>query len=164
MDAATRQLHLAIELYFQDADLIGVHTLAGAAHTLLRDLVRHRDGPRGSRAQDKAVQPRSRHFVAEMVANAKNFLKHADRDPKDILQFNPNWTDFLIFEAIVMHLELTLTFRKPNTFFLIWLSAKYPDVLLLDRFGDDVLKFKRIFPTLGNPSDQKRTFWAAMNS
>jgi hypothetical protein len=99
-----------------------------------------------------------------MVARAKNFLKHADQDPEDILKFNPNWTDFLIFEAIVMQLELTLRFNDPSTFFLIWLSAKYPNVLLLDRFGEDFLKLKRIFPTLGSPSDQKRTFRAAMNS
>jgi hypothetical protein len=164
IDAATRELHLAIELHFRDADPIGVHALAGSAHTVLRDLLKHRDGPRNSGTPDKDVQPGSQHFVAEMAAKAKNFLKHADRDPEEILEFDPNWTDFLIFEAIVMHLELTLSFSDPNAFFLMWLAAKYPNVLLLDRFGDDFLKLKRIFPTLGTPANQKRTFLAAMNS
>jgi hypothetical protein len=35
LEAATRQLNMAIVSYFQDADPLSVHTLAGAAHRLL---------------------------------------------------------------------------------------------------------------------------------
>jgi hypothetical protein len=41
LDAATRQLDLATNLYFKRADLLGVITLAGAAHQLLADLLCH---------------------------------------------------------------------------------------------------------------------------
>lgn len=164
LDAATRQLHLAIELYFQDADPIGVHTLAGAAHGLLRDLLGHRDGRKGLITQSAHIQPSSLRFVTKMVTDAKNFLKHADRDPNRVLQFNPNSTDFLLFEAIGMHIDLTRDISPSNTFFLIWVSAKYPTVLLLDNIlGDGISELRRLFPALGRPSAQKHTFRTAMN-
>jgi len=164
LDAATRQLHLAIELYFQDADLIGVHTLAGAAHGLLRDLLVHRDGRKGLLTQSTRIQPNRLRFVTKMVTEAKNFLKHADRDPNGVLRFTPNSTDFLLFEAIGMHIDLTRDISRPNTLFLIWVSAKYPSVLLLDNIlGDGISELRRIFPELGRASVQKRTFRLAMN-
>jgi hypothetical protein len=163
LDAATRQLHLAIDLFFQDADPIGIHTLAGAAHGLLQDLLARRDGNRGGLAQTVHVQPDHRQFVATMITEARNFLKHADRDPNGVLQFNSDWTDFLIFEAIRMHIELAGIVSSQSSFFLIWLSAKYPSVLLLDTLlGDSISELRRIFPALGSPSAQRQPFRAAM--
>ena len=165
LDAATRQLHLAIDLFFRDADPIGIHTLAGAAHGILRGLART-TGHSGTRERGSGVERASRRLVESKITDAKNFLKHADRDPTRVLQFHPNWTDFLMFDAIRMHIPLAQTISSPNCFFLIWLSAKYPRVFLLDDFlgGREHLSgLRRIFPSLGDPSVQKRTFRAAMN-
>src|SRR5437773_1934113 len=120
LDAATRQLHLAILLYFQDADALGVHTLAGAAHRLLFDLLVRRDGAASGSETDEGVQSTNCTFLRTMVNNAKNFLKHADRDHDQVLTFNTDWTDFLLYRVIVLHVSLTLTFTAPNTFFLFW--------------------------------------------
>jgi hypothetical protein len=98
-----------------------------------------------------------------MITEARNFLKHADRDPNGVLQFNSDWTDFLIFEAIRMHIELAGIVSSQSSFFLIWLSAKYPSVLLLDTLlGDSISELRRIFPALGSPSAQRQPFRAAM--
>src|ERR1700674_1131763 len=91
IDVATPHLNMAIVLYFQDADPLGVHTLAGAAHGILYHLLVRRGGESSARPSDKRAQS----FVAEMVIKANNFLKHADRDPNDALTFSPEWTDFL---------------------------------------------------------------------
>ena len=82
LDAATRQLDMAIRLYFEDADLLGILTLAGAAHGILRDLV-NRSGLAG-----KPLPASSVLRLEKEVANAKNFLKHVNRDPHNILTFN----------------------------------------------------------------------------
>jgi hypothetical protein len=162
LDAATRQLQMAIVLYFQDADALGVHTLAGAAHAILRDLLVRRDGPSSVRARDERVQPDHHAFVTRMVNKARNFLKHANRDPNRILRFCPDWTDFLLYEAIRMYITLACKLEHASIIFLIWLSSKYPDVLLLDKFlGDDIAKLRSIFPMLGNA--KKRTFLEALN-
>jgi hypothetical protein len=42
IDAARRQIESAIWLWFVDADIVSVHTLAAAAHSLLLDLAEHR--------------------------------------------------------------------------------------------------------------------------
>jgi len=39
LDAAKRQLETAIRLYFNEADPVSVHTLAGAAHTISEILI-----------------------------------------------------------------------------------------------------------------------------
>jgi hypothetical protein len=163
LDAATRQLQMAIVLYFQDEDPLGIHTIAGAAHGILRDLLVQRDGASSARAGGERVQSEHRTFVTAMVNNAKNFLKHAERDPHRVLAFNPDWTDFLLYEAIWMHITLASKLERASTIFLLWLSSKYSGVLLLDRFvGEDIAKLRSIFPMLGDA--KKRTFLAALNN
>jgi hypothetical protein len=165
LDAATRQLHMAIVLYFQDADPICVHTLAGTAHGLLRDLLVRRGRVSSVRERDEKVQPEHRTFVTRMVNDAKNFLKHADRDPDHVLTFNTDWTDFLLYEAIWMHISLALDLTRTNIFFLLWITAKYPTVLLLDKSAaDGIAELRRIFPKLGGVDVQRRTFLAALNN
>jgi hypothetical protein len=45
LDAARRQLHTAIELWFADGDAVSIHTLAGAAYQTIHELNRHQKGP-----------------------------------------------------------------------------------------------------------------------
>jgi hypothetical protein len=164
-DAATRQLRVAIRLYFQDAEPLGVHTIAGAAHGLLRDLLGRRDGPVSGYARAGMVQPDHVAFVTKMVDDAKNFLKHADRDPESVLSFNTDWTDFLLYDAIAMHVRLARELTRENIIFLLWVTAKYPKVLLLEKLAaDGIDELRRVFPKLGAVDAQKRTFLAALNN
>src|SRR6266849_5095750 len=96
LDAATRQLHMAIRLYFQDADPLGVHTLAGAAHGTLEGLSRKRGLGNSLQSKSAGVQTGHHASVVRMIKEAKVFLKHANRDPDAVLTFNPDWTDFLV--------------------------------------------------------------------
>jgi hypothetical protein len=73
LDAATRQLHLAIRLFFFDDDPIGVHTLAGAAHGILCGLVSH-IGHRRLRIRSSSQDRATRRIVEIRIAEAKNFL------------------------------------------------------------------------------------------
>jgi hypothetical protein len=95
-----------------------VHTLAAAAHAILRDLLVIRDGPASVLyAGEERVQPEHRIFVTTMVNEARSFLKHANRDPDAVLTFNPDWTDFSRYEAIWMHMTLALErFARPNSY------------------------------------------------
>ena len=43
-DAARRQLQAAVRLFFVEEDSIAIHTIAGAAHELLRTLVKRHGG------------------------------------------------------------------------------------------------------------------------
>jgi hypothetical protein len=165
LDAATRQLRAAIHLYFQDTEPLAVHTVAGAAHGLLRDLLGRRDGPLSGHAGARMVQPDHSDFVTKMVGKAKNFLKHADHDPESVLSFNTDWTDFLLYDAIAMHISLAHELTRENIFFLLWVIAKYPTVLILEELAaDDIKKLRRVFPKLGAADAQKHAFLAALSS
>jgi hypothetical protein len=170
-EAATRLLREAIRLYFLDAEPLGVHTVAGAAHGLLRDLLRRRKSAESGHSKGGTVQQVHVAFVTKMVEHAKNFLKHADRDPTSVLRFNSNWTDFLVYDAIVIHIELARDLTRENIIFLLWVTAKYPKVLLFENLvangnlsADDIDELRRVFPKLGAVDAQKRAFLAALNS
>ena len=91
-------------------------------------------------------------------------MKHADRDPHSVLAFNTDWTDFMLYEAIHMHLSLTCELTPESSFFLMWVTAKYPTVLLLeDQTEGRIHELRRIFPALGTVAVQKRAFLLALN-
>jgi hypothetical protein len=164
LDAATRQLHMAIRLYFQDDDPLGVHTLAGAAHGILADLAgKHGYGSGFQRDGAAGVQADQHAFVVRMIKDARVFLKHANRDPDAALKFNPDWTDFLLFDAIRMHLSITAKIDLVDSIFLVWLSTKYPSVLLLDTtiFAPTAAGLRQLFSS-HEGSEKKRLFFKAI--
>ena len=164
IDAATRQLHLAVDLYFQDADPIAVHTLVGAAHALLRELFDHKRRRKDGLAQTEHIRPDRLQFVVRMVTEARNFLNHAGGEQSNLLEVNSDWTDFFLLEAVIMHIELVEETSLFNSFFLLWISARYPDAIIPDNFpGEGISRLRRAFPELAGPSPGKDAFRSAMS-
>jgi hypothetical protein len=167
-EAATRQLELAIRLYFQDVDLIGIHTLAGAAQGILRDLLAPSGASRTITPRQSSSHRSQRNYVVKMVREAIGFLKHADHEPHRILRFNPNWTDFLLYDAIAKHIRLTRTLPHSHIIFLLWVTSKYPTVLLFENLlgegATQLNELRLLFPRLGGVGGQKCTFLAALEA
>lgn len=42
-----------------------------------------------------------------MIRDPQNFYKHADKDPKGIIDFNPDISPFVIYEGISKYQEIT---------------------------------------------------------
>jgi hypothetical protein len=100
-----------------------------------------------------------------MVREAINFLKHADHDPDASLSFNTDWTDFLLYDAIHLHLSLAKRLTDESTFFLMWITSKYPTVRLLDDLTEGrIEELRRLFPVLGSTDTQKCTFLTALEN
>ncbi|HTF42855.1 MAG TPA: hypothetical protein VK641_03095 [Terriglobales bacterium] len=106
MQVAHQQLNVAIRLHFLDDDPASVLTLAGAAAGVFRDLVEHKHP--GKSWDDKAIQAsgmdRESYFKA--MRFGQNFLKHADRDPDDTMEWTASDTESLIFWATLNAGEL----------------------------------------------------------
>lgn len=108
LDAARRQLESAIRLFFRNGDPIAIHTLAGGARGLLRDLA-HRDGreTRLDQLLSEGIRPEHLSKVRSMLVEAQNFFKHANRDADALFDFNPATTEYLLWDCCLIYEDLT---------------------------------------------------------
>jgi hypothetical protein len=110
LSAAQSQIDTAIELWFRDADPVSVHTLTAAARRILLDLSRHQGLPLGIFAAD-FVRPGCEREYKKILRRAETFFKHAENDPDEKLDFNPESTQFYLLDAIESFYGLT---QKPT--------------------------------------------------
>jgi hypothetical protein len=129
LEAADHQLRMAIRLFFNRDDMVAIHTLTAAASQILRDLA-GRIGSTSPFRDAEIIRPEKKQEWFQVLTRAQNFFKHADRDPEDVLDFFPNATPFLIFEAVLMHNELTKAYVPETLVFAAWFNLKHPNVLL----------------------------------
>ena len=65
-----------------------------------------------------------------LVNEPQNFFKHADSDPAAEIQFDPDLTEFLLFDCAFSVRHLTGGLPVEFFAFAIWFYRKYPDILL----------------------------------
>jgi hypothetical protein len=109
LDVAGRQLQTAIYFSFQYADPISIHTLTAAAYNILRDICGKTGMPQvliKGLLIDLVRQEKKKEFIS-LLNKAENFFKHADRNHKDTITFNPGQTELLIYDACSKYQELT---------------------------------------------------------
>ncbi len=129
LEAASKQLETAIELFFSQGDETAIHTLAAAAYEILKDLsfkkrlsgiVKNkklnqfilRNGPIGKKNANK-------------IFSAANFFKHADIDPELSLEFDPDLTQVILYEACRLHIILRGGSPVIDTMITWVLNAQY---------------------------------------
>ena len=128
LEAAERQLRVAIRLFFERRDLVAVHTLAAASQEVLRDLGR----PHGFKSifkDSEFVRPEYREELAKRLNEAQNFFKHADRDRDEELKFYHETTKFYLFDGSFLYNQVTGRQLPEIAVFQMWFVAKYPDLL-----------------------------------
>jgi len=106
LEAARRQLESAITLYFNGGDPVSTHTLATACLEILCDLNTFRKGSPLASDID-TIPPEHRQKVRVAFRKAQNFFKHADEDPNEVLDFNPESTTFFMVDAVEKFRELS---------------------------------------------------------
>lgn len=101
MDAARRQLETAVVLYFHEGDPVSIHTLTGAAYEVLRNLNHKQDGnPMIKDWAPEMIKPEYAGNFRDLLNQAQNFFKHADRDAEATLEFQPHETEILLLDAV----------------------------------------------------------------
>lgn len=129
LEAAERQLRVAIRLFFQRKDLVAVHTLAAAAQGILQDLGNHR-GIKSVFAEKERIHPEYRDEIIKSFKQAQNFFKHADKDPQGKLRFYYEATKFYLFDAASLYLKLTNR-QIPEALVLVgWFLLKFPHLIV----------------------------------
>jgi hypothetical protein len=130
LDAARRQLEIAIFLFFQDADPVAVHTLAAAARGLLGDLAKAR-GLRGhlDAAIQEVVRPERREEVQALLRQAQNFFKHADRDAEGLLEFHPAVNDLFLWDASYLYQAVANQVTAVLLTIRVWVALERPGLI-----------------------------------
>ncbi len=146
IEAAERQLKEAILLFFERRDPVAVHTLAGAAHQILYDIGKKK-GIKSIVKDGEVGDPKLLKHHMKLMVEAKNYFKHADRDAQDELQFSDLMNPIYLFDAILMHKELSDTRFKEFSIYYAWSFVRdkehydryYKDQLAIECPGADEL-------------------------
>jgi hypothetical protein len=135
IDAAKRQLHVAIELWFREADIVSTHTLARAAYDIIHDLNVHSGMPLDLLYNSDQIKEEHQTEWATKLRDPGNFAKHAKRDPASEMTYSSEKNlGFIIFairglsalgEAPTVHItSLTVWLAIHNSEFIEPESAK----------------------------------------
>lgn len=128
IEAAKRQLDTAIHLMFRGDDPLAVHTLAGAAASLLDDILKKKEGVETWNKHVSDVTGLGPVQAGRILRSAQNFLKHADRDHDATLDFDPSFTDEILILATLNFGELEALSREMQVF-QAWYFARRANVL-----------------------------------
>lgn len=166
-DAARRQLKFAIRSLLAGDDIIVVHTLTGASHQVLENLLQHA-GKQGLINQNVFVHSKRRDEFSNRVNKARNFLKHADHDPEAIFEFDPRNTHFWVCDAVWMCWKLTGKLGFEETVFISWFCTQHPDMLDVDILGGEFVETMRhlhMAPAINKLLEQAKDpkFWADLS-
>lgn len=139
LQAAKRQLSVAIRLFFKRADSLAVHTLVSAAYQILWDLARRR-GATSIVKGNARIRLEKQGEWERILNRAQSFLKHADRDPDATLEFDPELTSFFLFDAVVLYYQLTSAPFHEGTVYMTWFTVKHHDLLLEGQMKDSIVE------------------------
>ncbi len=110
-EVATRQLDTAIKLFFDAGDAVSIHTLAAASATVFADILENTGKTSWREQIVKNYSDLTKPQVFDILRNAQNFFKHADRDSEEVLDFSDTFNDAIIFIAT---LECGLLLQSEN--------------------------------------------------
>lgn len=158
VEAARRQLVTAIRLFFEDADSISVYTLAHAAWEVLDALSEHR-GLTRFRGEMCRANGLDEFEVKQKVSHGRNFFKHADKDPDEVLEnFSDDFNDQVLLCASFDYGELADSKPMELQIFQLWYFVTHLDTALRPELDEIITAGEELFPGIGSMSrrQQKR--------
>ena len=137
LEAAERQLRVAIRLFFEDVDLLAVQALVAGTHEVLSRLSGGSVGGSQLIKNSKFIRPERRKEWVGLVNAVPNFLKHAGKDPDASIEFFPETVQFWIYDCILMHDMITQPHLRESILFMLWFVNQYPQYFEPGAFGID---------------------------
>jgi hypothetical protein len=129
LDAASQQLDSAIEIWFSDGGSVAAHTLAAASHQLIHDIHEHRCPDQELLFDASWIKPDKRFEFINIVKDASNALKHADREPDKIVDFTSLGTMFFFGISLLGLAHLNRPYSLIQRGYLAWVTFHRPEML-----------------------------------
>ena len=149
IDAARRQIESAIWLWFMDADIVSVHTLAAAAHRLMLDLAKRR-GVTPLPATTEYFAKRHERETSHAVRNGEAFFKDAKN--AETYACDEVLVELRLFDAVMAYANL---FERESgsalmSTFVVRFGVQRPDLFapnvfpLLEKNVDHTFNIERL--------------------
>lgn len=131
IDSAKQQLETAVDLFFHNRDPVSTHTLTCAGYNILKDICDQKGLKHYTIKNLELIRPERQKEYVRIINEPENHFKHADKDPDKILEFNPQITEVILFDAINTYHNIIG--GQLNSFlmgtFKMWFIMKYPELL-----------------------------------
>lgn len=128
VDVATRQIREAVFLFFEQRDIIVIHTVIAAAHQILFDLGKHA-GISSVVKDTAALKDDEVQAFLHDVNYPYNFFKHADRDPDKSVSIGPmeRLTADFIMDSVLMLQRLSGSIPREAHNYWAWFVSRYSE-------------------------------------
>lgn len=149
LDVAKRQLDQAIKLYFNDADVVSIHTLVTSSLQVLNDL--------GEKQGIKTVieskiisqfKSSKKRDIRNKIREAQNFFKHAETDQEKLLDFDSESTEVFLLDGCLTYEKLVKEKTPYTKLYTIWFYTKNKD-MIIDKYYkkniEEIEKYIKIF-------------------
>lgn len=154
-DVAERQLLQAIRMFFGDEDLVSIHTLAEAAAQVLSDIGGEFGAKSFLRDSDMIREEKKKEWLGH-IFKSRNFFKHADRDKDQLHEFENEFNDFSLLDAVSMYAIIKKRWVPETLVFQIWFAVAHPNLM---KEGNDWSKMFEAARKDGNlPDPQNKDF------
>jgi len=120
---AVSQLELALELWFQYADLASIHTLAAASHNVFAALGKQIGAPSLIKEHLKGVSKTE----YDRFTKAEVFFKHAARDLNKTIDYDPMHAEILMLDSIEIYEAIYSDKTTTMLVFIIYFALKHPN-------------------------------------
>ena len=127
---AERLLKTAVDLFFEDGDMLSIHVLSSAAHEVLHVLLKkERKLTSFMKDIDLVIRSIKIKKYHDIIHHTQNFLKHGAKDHNAKLEYYKAETPFWIFDAIQMYAQLTGSQKyKVFALFVLWFRLEHKEV------------------------------------
>jgi len=136
VDAARCQTDVAIQLLFAGKNEFSVITLASAAFRTLRDLAEANGNCKWHESIKKIIRPGKEKEFWKAVNSSANFLKHADKDPDDLLEIDCRAVDLCLSACCTYYYSLGYEPTDEMKVLSAFVIIMYPDLLVEDSARD----------------------------
>ena len=128
LEAASRLISTAIELWFGEAEPVSIHLLACSSYQIVHD-INHSRGGRDLIYDSLVIRDEYRKEWIDRIKRTYNFLKHADKDPTASVEFDPANNEFFMMYTCLGLQLLEVKQNIAQAAFMFFQMLSRPDIL-----------------------------------
>jgi len=154
-EVARRQLSAAIWMFYSDLDAVSIFTLAANSWEIIDSLC-EKAGIESLNKETREHIPNDKDLKRDYINPARNFFKHADRDPDATVDFSETDNDAVIFSAVENYIRLYNQSPVEFQVYQLWFLAINHEKVATDALFNVLSQADTVFPNIRAISRQEQ--------